>query len=195
MNFDTNFTRASDGSINRYYDPTTAQFLSVDPAVGLTGSPYANTGGDPINGVDSARAVGTESVGRRRASLSRHPRPTLARDFADRGGGCCSWRGGHKSRSDCGIVGCPWNNIRQPRGSQWVAERLASEANERGTSAEEVAAEVLVSHVPTASRAKRFEFIVLFDGPAEVSVAEAERRLEDGEYEGFGLQSSSTPVR
>ena len=67
-----------------------------------------------------------------------------------------------------------------------IAEHLASEANERGTSAEEVAAEVLVSHVPTASRTMRFGLIGLFDGPAEVSVAEAERRLEDGEYEGFG---------
>ena len=35
-----------------------------------------------------------------------------------------------------------------------VAERLASEAAERGTSTEEVAAEVLVSHVPAASKTR-----------------------------------------
>jgi hypothetical protein len=35
-----------------------------------------------------------------------------------------------------------------------IAERLASEAKERGTSAEEVAAEVLVSHVPTAPKTR-----------------------------------------
>jgi hypothetical protein len=67
-----------------------------------------------------------------------------------------------------------------------IAERLATEAAQRGTSAEDVAAEVLVSHVPAASKTKRFGFIGLFDGPTEVSAAEAERRLEDGEYEGFG---------
>lgn len=67
-----------------------------------------------------------------------------------------------------------------------IAERLASEAAERGTSAEDVAAEVLRVHAPSASAAKRFGFIGLFDGPTDISVAEAERRLEDGEYEGFG---------
>lgn len=35
-----------------------------------------------------------------------------------------------------------------------IANRLASEAAERGTSAEEVAAEVLVSHVPTGSKSR-----------------------------------------
>ncbi len=39
-------------AFNRYYDPVTDQFLSVDPAVGITGTPYAFTGGDPVNGID-----------------------------------------------------------------------------------------------------------------------------------------------
>jgi RHS repeat-associated protein len=38
--------------INRYYDPTTAQFLTVDPLVAQTGQPYAYTGDDPINNTD-----------------------------------------------------------------------------------------------------------------------------------------------
>jgi RHS repeat-associated protein len=38
----------------RYYDPTTAQFLTRDPLVTLTGSPYAYVGGSPLNLTDSA---------------------------------------------------------------------------------------------------------------------------------------------
>jgi RHS repeat-associated protein len=38
--------------IDRYYDPATDQFLSVDPLVMDTGQPYAFTGDDPLNGTD-----------------------------------------------------------------------------------------------------------------------------------------------
>jgi RHS repeat-associated protein len=38
--------------IGRYYDPTTGQFLSVDPLVGETGQPYAYTKDDPVNATD-----------------------------------------------------------------------------------------------------------------------------------------------
>ncbi len=38
--------------VHRYSDPATAQFLSVDPLVDLTGTPYAYTSGDPVNGMD-----------------------------------------------------------------------------------------------------------------------------------------------
>jgi hypothetical protein len=38
--------------VGRYYDPTTGQFLSVDPLVDETGEPYVYTGGDPVNGSD-----------------------------------------------------------------------------------------------------------------------------------------------
>jgi len=38
--------------VHRYYDPVTEQFLSVDPLVDVTGTPYAFTGGDPVNGSD-----------------------------------------------------------------------------------------------------------------------------------------------
>jgi RHS repeat-associated protein len=38
--------------INRYYDPATAQFLSVDPDVAETGQPYAFTADDPLNATD-----------------------------------------------------------------------------------------------------------------------------------------------
>lgn len=36
----------------RYYDPATAQFMTVDPIVGVTGNPYAYTAGDPLDHSD-----------------------------------------------------------------------------------------------------------------------------------------------
>src|ERR1700729_2286895 len=39
-------------SVGRYYDPSTDQFLSVDPDLAETGQPYAFTGDNPINGTD-----------------------------------------------------------------------------------------------------------------------------------------------
>lgn len=38
--------------INRWYDPTTQQFLSVDPVVEDTGQPYSYAGDNPINRID-----------------------------------------------------------------------------------------------------------------------------------------------
>ena len=40
--------------INRYYDPQTAQFLSVDPLAGLTQSPYGYVHDNPLNGTDAS---------------------------------------------------------------------------------------------------------------------------------------------
>ncbi|MCL2467392.1 MAG: RHS repeat-associated core domain-containing protein [Micrococcales bacterium] len=37
---------------NRYYDPDTAQFLSVDPLVEVTGDPYGYAGGNPLQNTD-----------------------------------------------------------------------------------------------------------------------------------------------
>jgi RHS repeat-associated protein len=38
--------------VNRYYDPGTGQFLSVDPLVNLTEQPYQYAGDDPVNNTD-----------------------------------------------------------------------------------------------------------------------------------------------
>ena len=38
--------------INRYYDPTTGQFMSVDPLVILTKAPYSYANGDPMDNTD-----------------------------------------------------------------------------------------------------------------------------------------------
>jgi RHS repeat-associated protein len=42
----------------RYYDPATAQFLTVDPAVRTTLSPYGYVGGDPLNNGDPSGLCG-----------------------------------------------------------------------------------------------------------------------------------------
>ena len=44
--------------IARYYDPTTAQFLSVDPDVATTLSPYGYVAGDPLNAGDPSGLCG-----------------------------------------------------------------------------------------------------------------------------------------
>jgi hypothetical protein len=38
--------------VNRYYDPTTDQFLSIDPDVATTDQPYVFTNDDPLNASD-----------------------------------------------------------------------------------------------------------------------------------------------
>jgi RHS repeat-associated protein len=46
--------------VNRYYDPVTGQFISVDPDVGSTGTPFAYVDDNPANGVDP---TGNDSEG------------------------------------------------------------------------------------------------------------------------------------
>ena len=50
--------------VNRYYDPSTDQFLSVDPAVATTGQPYTFTGDDPLNATDPLGLQGGPICGR-----------------------------------------------------------------------------------------------------------------------------------
>jgi hypothetical protein len=38
--------------VHRYYDPSTGQFLSVDPLVATTGQPFGYAGNDPVNASD-----------------------------------------------------------------------------------------------------------------------------------------------
>jgi RHS repeat-associated protein len=58
IDYERTAPNASDGSINRYYDPGTAQFLSVDPLVNLTQAPYSYAGDNPVNGSDSNGMIG-----------------------------------------------------------------------------------------------------------------------------------------
>jgi len=48
---------------NRYYDPTTAQFLTLDPALQTTGDPYAYTGGNPLQYTDPLGLDWLDTVG------------------------------------------------------------------------------------------------------------------------------------
>jgi RHS repeat-associated protein len=67
LGYDAQYTSADTGLVylrNRVYDPTTAQFLSVDPAVALTREPYAYGGDNPVNrrDPDGLSAEGLEGV-------------------------------------------------------------------------------------------------------------------------------------
>ena len=42
----------------RYYDPATAQFLTLDPMVSQTGTPYSYVSNDPLNGTDPSGQCG-----------------------------------------------------------------------------------------------------------------------------------------
>jgi RHS repeat-associated protein len=39
--------------VHRYYDPTSGQFVSVDPMVSLTGTPYSYAGDDAVDRTDA----------------------------------------------------------------------------------------------------------------------------------------------
>lgn len=44
--------RGHDVVVNRYYDPSTDQFISVDPLVSVTGQPISYANDDPVNASD-----------------------------------------------------------------------------------------------------------------------------------------------
>ncbi len=48
----------------RYYDPSTGQFMSVDPALSVTGQPYSYADGDPVNLADPTGRMGLGIVDR-----------------------------------------------------------------------------------------------------------------------------------
>jgi RHS repeat-associated protein len=65
LGYDGQYTSSDTGLIYlqaRVYDPTTAQFLTVDPAVSLTLAPYVYGGDNPVNYMDRA-GLAEESIG------------------------------------------------------------------------------------------------------------------------------------
>lgn len=55
LGYDGQYTSSDTGLVylrNRVYDPATAQFLTVDPLVGITGEPYSFAFDNPVNLVD-----------------------------------------------------------------------------------------------------------------------------------------------
>ena len=82
---------ASTGSsVHRYYDPVTAQFISVDPALSVTGQPYSYAGGDPVNGVDPLGLWGWNPVA------------DVNQAWGDTGGKAVSWVKAHPA--DVGLA-------------------------------------------------------------------------------------------
>jgi hypothetical protein len=49
-------------AINRYYDPATGEFISVDPDVAVTGQPYAYASDDPVDITDPTGRDDTEGL-------------------------------------------------------------------------------------------------------------------------------------
>jgi RHS repeat-associated protein len=65
LGYDAQYTSTDTGLIylrNRVYDPSTAQFLTVDPFQAITGAPYSYAGDDPINDSDPAGLFSLEQV-------------------------------------------------------------------------------------------------------------------------------------
>lgn len=61
LQFSGQYTDAETGLVYlraRYYDPATAQFLTVDPLVSMTGTPYAYVVGNPLNDSDPSGRCG-----------------------------------------------------------------------------------------------------------------------------------------
>jgi hypothetical protein len=54
--------RTATSVINRYYDPATGEFLSVDPDVATTDQPYVFTNDDPLNTTDPLGMEALKSV-------------------------------------------------------------------------------------------------------------------------------------
>jgi RHS repeat-associated protein len=66
LGFDAQYTSSDTGLIylrNRVYDPGTAQCLSVDPLVKLTGTPYNYAGDNPVNEGDPTGLLGWSEIG------------------------------------------------------------------------------------------------------------------------------------
>jgi hypothetical protein len=69
--------------INRYYDPTTDQFLSIDPAVAQTDQPYVFTNDDPLNAEDP---LGLSDLGGTEGGLEPVFNASWLFDFGDTSG-------------------------------------------------------------------------------------------------------------
>jgi RHS repeat-associated protein len=66
LGYDGQYTNSDTGLIYlraRSYDPSTAQFLSVDPLAGVTREPYGYTSDNPTNGADPAGLSGIFGTG------------------------------------------------------------------------------------------------------------------------------------
>jgi RHS repeat-associated protein len=88
----------------RTYDPVTAQFLSVDPAVGETGERYSYAAGNPVNASDPTGLVVTGAC----ALVSVGP----GLGWSANGVGCLTWDGANVGLTGFGGQGV-WSSIYQ----------------------------------------------------------------------------------
>ncbi len=65
-------TFAPRGSINRYYDPSTDSFISVDPDVQQTDQPYVFVNDDPLNATDPLGLDGKQSIQKFRIATTQY---------------------------------------------------------------------------------------------------------------------------
>lgn len=56
--------------LTRFFDPTTGQFTSLDPLIGVTRSPYAYVNGNPLNHIDQLGSADHSSLSVLRSSSS-----------------------------------------------------------------------------------------------------------------------------
>ncbi len=74
-------------SINRYYDPSTDSFISVDPDVQSTYQPYVFVNDDPLNGTDPLGLSGQEILNEAGQAPCQGACPSMFTQIADH------WRG------------------------------------------------------------------------------------------------------
>jgi uncharacterized protein RhaS with RHS repeats len=99
--------------VNRYYDPATAQFLTVDALVTLTRSPYGYVGGNPLNGVDPTGLV-NEVAGGGGESEAGYAEAVQGEGGADLGGA----RVGNASEGD------PGPSVETTNDTEWTQGEL-----------------------------------------------------------------------
>lgn len=66
LGYDAQYTSSDTGLVylrNRVYDPKTAQFLTVDPLVSISGEPYSYAGDNPLNYGDAVGLMWTPLAG------------------------------------------------------------------------------------------------------------------------------------
>jgi RHS repeat-associated protein len=108
LGYDGQYTSSDTGLIYmraREYDPSTAQFLSVDPLIGLTRAPYGYTSENPLNEADLTGLCGTELFG-----------PPGPGGFGGSGASGSGWGAGGGSGSGPGGAGGPGSGAGGPGG-------------------------------------------------------------------------------
>jgi uncharacterized protein RhaS with RHS repeats len=128
--------------LDRYYDPNTDQFLTVDPDLAQTGQAYAFTGDDPLNSTDPLGLAGAPNYAPRAACGKNHNLKSKA---------CKTYRKNDPIGSLAKLVKKHWRGEVQIVG---VAATITAAVATGGSSlAVEETAEALVDTADVASKA------------------------------------------